>query len=137
MRVWEYDEDAGVQRLIRMIALCPVCHEVKHIGLAGVRGRADLAREHLALVNSWSSEVAERYIQEAFATWRSRSARSWSLDISSLAAYGIDPALIAEAGKASASDRAQSVVSAVDQKARRGQDRGCRSSQGVTSEVAI
>jgi hypothetical protein len=106
-----------------MTALCPACHEVKHIGLAGIRGRADLAREHLAQVNGWSSEVAERYIQKAFATWRSRSSRSWSLDISSLAAYGIEPALIAEAGKDSANDRERSVASAVDQKARRGQGR--------------
>jgi len=106
-----------------MIALCPACHEVKHIGLAGIRGRAELAREHLAQVNGWSSDVAERYIQEAFATWRSRSARAWSLDISNLAAYEVDPALIAETGEASAGDRARSVASTVDQRARRGQGR--------------
>lgn len=121
--VWEYDEAVGVQRLVRMIALCPACHEVKHIGLAGIRGRADLAREHLARVNDWPPEVADRYIQEAFATWRSRSARSWALDISSLAAYGIDPALIAEAGNASGEGRARSVASVTAQKARRGQGR--------------
>jgi len=121
--VWEYDEAAGAQRLVRMIALCPACHEVKHIGLAGIRGRAELAREHLAQVNGWSSDVAERYIQEAFATWRSRSARAWSLDISNLAAYEVDPALIAETGEASAGDRARSVASTVDQRARRGQGR--------------
>jgi hypothetical protein len=121
--VWEYDEAAGVQRLVRMVALCPACHEVKHIGLAGIRGRADLASEHLARVNGWSSEVADRYIQEAFATWRSRSARSWSLDVASLAAYGIDPALIAEAGRASGEGRSRSVASVTAQKARRGQGR--------------
>lgn len=118
--VWEYDEDAGVQRLIRMVALCPACHEVKHIGLAGVRGRADLARDHLAEVNGWSSEAADRHIREAFATWRSRSVRPWSLDISSLAAYGIDSSLIAEAGADSAKDRSRAVASATAQKVRRG-----------------
>jgi hypothetical protein len=121
--VWEYDEAAGIQRLVRMIALCPACHEVKHIGLAGVRGRADLAREHLAKVNGWSPEVADRYVQEAFAMWRLRSGRSWSLDVSSLAAYGIDPALIAEAGSTSAKDRSRSVASTTAQKARRDQGR--------------
>jgi len=121
--VWEYDEAASVQRLVRMIALCPACHEVKHIGLAGVRGRADLARQHLAKVNGWSPEVTDRYVQEAFAMWRLRSGRSWSLDISRLAAYGIDPALITEASSASAKDRSRSVASTTAQKARRGQGR--------------
>jgi hypothetical protein len=41
--VWEYDETAHVQRLVRMIALCPACHEVKHIGLAGLKGRGEQA----------------------------------------------------------------------------------------------
>lgn len=121
--VWEYDEAAGVQRLVRMIALCPACHEVKHIGLAGIRGRADLAREHLAQVNGWSSGVADQYIEEAFATWRSRSARPWSLDISSLAAYRIDSGAIVEAGRATGEDRSRSVASATAQKARRGEGR--------------
>ena len=121
--VWEYDEAAGIQRLVRMIALCPACHEVKHMGLAGIRGRADLARAHLAKINGWIPESADRYVEEAFAVWRSRSARPWSLDISSLAAYGIDPALISEAGGASAKDRSRSVASVTAKKARRGQGR--------------
>src|SRR3972149_12027864 len=37
--VWKYDVRKHIQRLIRLIALCPACHEVKHIGLAGGRGR--------------------------------------------------------------------------------------------------
>jgi hypothetical protein len=105
-----------------MTALCPACHEVKHIGLAGIRGRADIARAHLAEINGWSAETADRYIEEAFAIWRRRSTRAWSLDISGLAAYGIDPALISEAGRTSATDRSQSVASVAEEKARRPQD---------------
>lgn len=30
---WEYDEKQGIQKLIGLIALCPSCHEVKHVGL--------------------------------------------------------------------------------------------------------
>lgn len=37
--VWEYDEESGIQRLVRLIALCPACHEVQHIGRAGTIGR--------------------------------------------------------------------------------------------------
>src|SRR6266487_2075486 len=37
--VWRYDDRTRVQLLVRMIALCPVCHQVKHIGLANGQGR--------------------------------------------------------------------------------------------------
>ena len=36
--VWEYDEAAGTQRLVRMIALCPACHDAKHFGRAQAGG---------------------------------------------------------------------------------------------------
>jgi hypothetical protein len=37
--VWHYDDEVKVQRLERLAALCPACHEVKHAGLASKRGR--------------------------------------------------------------------------------------------------
>jgi hypothetical protein len=105
--VWEYDETAQVQRLVRMIALCPACHEVKHIGLAGLKGRGEQASAHLAKVNGWTPQATARYIDQAFAIWEERSGRTWSLDVSALAAYGTDPAIIAEASGASAENRSQ------------------------------
>jgi hypothetical protein len=105
--VWEYDEATAVQRLVRMIALCPACHEVKHVGLAGVKGRGEIAAAHLAEVNGWSAAVADRYVRSAFAVWEERSARTWSLDVSALTGYGIDPRVIAEANGTSAEDRSQ------------------------------
>lgn len=110
--VWEYDEAVGVQRLVRMIALCPACHEVKHIGLAGIKGRGDVARAHLAAVNGWTAAVASRYVDEAFAVWSARSGRAWSLDVSALASYGVDPKIIAEATETPAENRARSASSA-------------------------
>jgi len=118
--VWEYDDASGVQRLVRMIALCPACHEVKHIGLAGMKGRGDLACAHLAEVNGWTSEVAARCVEDAFAMWRTRSSRTWALDVSALAAYGIDPVIIAEASEASAKGRSRTAAS-VTTKVRRSQ----------------
>jgi hypothetical protein len=105
--VWEYDEATAVQRLVRMIALCPACHEVKHVGLAGVKGRGEIAAAHLAEVNGWSAAVADRYVRSAFAVWEERSARTWSLDVSAITGYGIDPRVIAEANGTSAEDRSQ------------------------------
>jgi hypothetical protein len=105
--VWEYDETTAVQRLVRMIGLCPACHEVKHMGLADIKGRGEIAAAHLAEVNGWTPQVTAVYIDQAFARWQERSDRTWSLDVSALAAYGIDPKIIAEANGTSAKGRSQ------------------------------
>ncbi len=83
-----------------------------------MRGRGDIARAHLAKVNGWTPELAARYVNEAFDLWRRRSSRTWSLDISILEAYGVDPAIIADAGEASAEHRSQAVASATAKRAR-------------------
>jgi hypothetical protein len=103
--VWQYEEPAGVQRLLRMIALCPACHEVKHMGLAEIRGRGDAACKHLARVNSWTDAEAARYTENAFLTWQRRSDRTWKLDISALEAFGVDRAALADAARISADER--------------------------------
>jgi hypothetical protein len=82
--VWSFDEASGVQRLERLIALCPACHEVKHIGLATMRGHRDRAMRHLAEVNGWSLRQAEDHVSEQFKVWRRRSGMGWSVDVSSL-----------------------------------------------------
>jgi hypothetical protein len=105
--VWEYDETTGVQRLVRMVALCPACHEVKHVGLANIKGRGEIAAAHLAEVNGWTPQVAAVYIDQAFDVWIERSDRTCALDVSALAGYGVDPAIIAEANETSAEDRSQ------------------------------
>ncbi|HEY0003805.1 MAG TPA: HNH endonuclease [Pyrinomonadaceae bacterium] len=87
--VFSYDDASRVQKLERLIALCPRCHEVKHIGLAGVRGRRREAVAHLARVNNWSREDAEAYIEGCFEQWHRRSCHEWSLDLSYLEQFGI------------------------------------------------
>ncbi len=108
--VWEYDETIGVQCLVRMIALCPTCHEVKHIGLAGIKGRGEIAAAHLAEVNGWTPQVTAVYVDQAFAVWKDRSDQTWSLDVSTLAAYGIDSRILAEANGTSAEDRSSTAA---------------------------
>lgn len=82
--VWDYDDVARVQRLEGLIALCPSCHEVKHIGRAEAVGNLDRAVLHLMRVNNWTDDEAEVYIYDAFTTWRARSDHDWTLDISYL-----------------------------------------------------
>lgn len=79
--VWRYDDGQHIQRLERMVALCPACHRVKHIGKASVDGRYDEAAGHLAAVNGWMAAQAEQYVRACFRTWKRRSRHEWTLDI--------------------------------------------------------
>jgi hypothetical protein len=88
---WGYDDNTGSQRLVRLVALCTACHEVKHIGRAGVRGRGPVAERHLAEVNGWTAQQTRAYLHRVFAVWKQRSQRTWTLDLSLLAEYGVEP----------------------------------------------
>lgn len=81
---WEYDEDKKIQKLTGLIALCPSCHEVKHLGLAGINGRFDIAVAHFCKINKCTKDEAHKYIEEAFSDWKKRSEKDWDLDITLL-----------------------------------------------------
>jgi hypothetical protein len=85
--VWRYDDRTRMQILVRMIALCPACHQVKHIGFANVKGKGAQARAHLARVNGWTPEQADAYISQAFQVWAQRSQGPWTLDLEGLRPY--------------------------------------------------
>ena len=82
--IWNYDDDQGVQTLKGLIALCPSCHEVKHIGRAMAVGLGDRALAHLVKVNGITQAEAVAHVGDAFVQWRTRSQRPWILDISIL-----------------------------------------------------
>lgn len=88
--VWSYDNKTLIQKLERMIALCPNCHMVKHIGLAEIMGKKVYAVRHLMAVNKMTSKKAEAYIEQAFSVWSERSKKEWKLDLSHLEEYGVD-----------------------------------------------
>jgi len=88
--VWSYNDKLYIQSLDRMIALCPDCHMVKHVGLAQVMNRTDKALAHLMKINDIDHFQASKYIEEAFNLWAKRSKKTWTIDISHLEEYGID-----------------------------------------------
>jgi hypothetical protein len=54
--IWEYDDTRHVQTLKGFIALCKMCHHVKHIGLAGIKAKRgeldfDAVIEHFIKIN--------------------------------------------------------------------------------------
>ena len=88
--IWNYNDKKFIQKLIGMVALCPDCHMVKHMGLARVQGREVKATKHFMKVNSLSYQEANDIIDEAFVVWLERSNKTWILDITHLEEYGID-----------------------------------------------
>ena len=88
--IWHYDDKKLIQKLEGMIALCPNCHMVKHIGLAQIQDKGERALKHLMKVNGLKKKEADKYIADAFMKWAERSRKTWKLDISSLERYGID-----------------------------------------------
>lgn len=71
--VWHYDEGARTQALERMTGLCPSCHGVKHMGRSRIVGKGNEAIAHLAAVNGWPLDLAEKYVDFAFYVWARRS----------------------------------------------------------------
>ena len=87
--IWEYDDKKHVQKLAGLIALCPSCHQVKHIGFAQIRGKLDEAIRHLRKVNGLTANAANKYVGDAFKKWRERSEYDWTLDISWLDQFDV------------------------------------------------
>ena len=79
--IWHYDEQKKIQRLDGLIALCPKCHLVKHMGRALSIGQGDIAKKHLMKVNGWSKSDVELYLEVVFEVWYRRNRSTWSLDL--------------------------------------------------------
>lgn len=87
--IWHYDDDKLIQKLDGMIALCPNCHMVKHMGLAQLQGRGEKSLKHFMKINSLNKKLAEKYIVESFDLWKKRSEKKWTLNLSHLEEYNI------------------------------------------------
>lgn len=79
--IWEYIENDHIQKLNGLIALCPKCHKVKHIGRTIATGRYLNIKKHLSSVNNWNKEQTENYINKVFEIWKNRSNYEWTLDL--------------------------------------------------------
>tara|TARA_Y100000310_G_scaffold194428_2_gene194410 strand:+ start:5346 stop:5843 length:498 start_codon:yes stop_codon:yes gene_type:complete len=89
--IWSYDDVRCVQTLDGLIALCPDCHKVKHLGFAFVKGKGEQALRHLSRVNDWGEAETVAYADAAFAQHAARSAQQWTLDLEWLRTVGVDP----------------------------------------------
>lgn len=85
--IWNYDDQTKKQLLEGFIALCPLCHKTKHIGLAFIQNQGERVLNHMMKVNNSSHTETERYINESFVTFDSRSSYNWDVDISYIEKY--------------------------------------------------
>ncbi len=84
--IWEYNDKKHIQRLVGFIALCNMCHHVKHIGLAGIlanEGKLDYEKvvEHFIKINNCDRDTFEKHREKAFDDWRERSSHEWQVDL--------------------------------------------------------
>lgn len=84
--IWEYDDQNHIQKLNGFIALCRLCHWVKHIGLAGIRaseGQLDFEEiiVHFMKVNGCDRNTFETHRSEAFQVWEERSKHQWQIQL--------------------------------------------------------
>jgi len=102
--VWTFEDARNWQKLERLQALCPDCHLVKHYGFAQIKGWEKRAFDQLCKVNEWSKLTGQQYVGESFKLWQKRSQKSWTVDITNLSQYGIDPYVLGERSLQKASD---------------------------------
>jgi len=86
--IWEYNDRTHVQKLAGLVALCPACHQVKHIGRTISLGQGDLAVAHMSRVNGESRECSWEHVQRALQEHSTRSLHKWTIDLAWLTDQG-------------------------------------------------
>lgn len=79
--IWEYNDKEKIQKLVGLISLCPLCHQVKHIGRANAMGKQAEVFKQLEIVNKWSHKEVVQHVAESFEIYKERSKYDWTLDI--------------------------------------------------------
>ena len=90
---WAYDDENHVQSLKRVIAVCPDCHHVIHLGATqkrlGFKAYME-ALEHYKKVNNYDDKKVKEEIEKASALYRKRSEfTDWSFNEESFEKNGI------------------------------------------------
>ena len=81
---WEYDDVNKIQTLVRLVALCELCHHVKHLGHALIlaqRSNFDFEKVilHFTKVNGCTRDHFWKVEDEAFDIWAERSVCDWTV----------------------------------------------------------
>lgn len=84
--IWQYDDRAHIQKLEGFIALCPLCHHVKHIGYARLlaeEGKLNLKQviDHFCRVNDCSYQMFKAHEEQELKRCTERNRHRWRTDL--------------------------------------------------------
>lgn len=84
--IWDYDDINYVQELKSFIALCNLCHHVKHIGYASIlasQGKLNIqeVEEHFMRINKCDLRTFRQHAVEAMIQYEERSKHEWQLSL--------------------------------------------------------
>ncbi|MGX1811847.1 hypothetical protein ACWIGI_39520 [Nocardia sp. NPDC055321] len=82
--MFEFGSGRPVQRLQRLVAVCPGCHQVQHSGLARVKGLEHEVVERLCRLNRWTRARAEEDLDRSSERCGYLNQFDWDLDLSAL-----------------------------------------------------
>lgn len=74
----------ALQRLETVLCLCRACHQMFHLGLGTITGRAKQIGERIRDVNEWTVGELRSYVDYVGRQHAKRSRRKWALDLSSV-----------------------------------------------------
>lgn len=86
---WHLWDEAGIQKLEKLLALCPLCHKAHHLGFAQRLGIYGEVLRHIKLVNKWNDKQLKDALQDAKDICEQRSLEPWDVDVSWLITSGI------------------------------------------------
>lgn len=75
----------GKQSLDGLVGVCGRCHQCFHYGLAELNGCEMAVKKRLAVINGWSGDEVDKYIDMLFERHEILSRQHWRLDLSVLA----------------------------------------------------
>jgi hypothetical protein len=87
---WEFNEDTQTQKLVRIIALCKLCHSATHYGHSKRRKNIDNINNHIKKINNFTDEELETHIKTAYEIWNKRNTIKWNLDFSIITNSGFE-----------------------------------------------
>lgn len=80
--LWSYDDVNKIQKLDRIMCLCPDCHLSHHIGFANTINKKRECYAHIKSVYSLNDYELRETVSKAFKTFEDRSNYDWIADIS-------------------------------------------------------
>ena len=79
---WIYDFETKTQKLIRIIALCKLCHQATHYGHSKMKKDIIKINEHIKKIRKINDEELKKHIEDAYEIWKERNKIKWIIDLS-------------------------------------------------------